>query len=287
MGSRCKVVSDVSHFLVTSSRREKAVKLALSAFNELRERGYNVILDSNLDGGKEEFDESNQQIDAILVFGGDGTILKTLKRWINIPILGINCGRVGFLTEIEPDELIKAIEKFERNEFFYEKYTTLSIESVEYPNPIAVNDIVVISDKTGRIITLKVSINNKQLYTFNGDGIIIASTTGSSAYSRSAGGPLIMPTVDAFSIVAICPFLGRVYPLVVPPETEIKVINASKYRDGNVVIDGEIYCKLKYEESITVTKSEKKVNFVRFSDNYVERVREKLLKLDPDDINEE
>ena len=286
MDSRCEVMLNGSHFLVTSSKREKAVKTALNAFNKLKERGYNVILDSNLDGRKEQFDESNQKIDVILVFGGDGTILKTLNRWIDLPILGVNCGRVGFLTEIEPDELIKAIEKFERNEFFYEEYTTLSVVATNCSNLVAVNDVIVIPDKTGRIITLKVSINGEPLYTFNGDGIIVASTTGSSAYSRSAGGPLIMPTVDAFSIVAICPFLGRVYPLVVPPETEIKVINASKYRDGTVVLDGEIYCKLKCGESITVTKSEKKVKFVRFSNNYVERVREKLLKLDPDDVNE-
>ncbi|MCK4845871.1 MAG: NAD(+)/NADH kinase, partial [Candidatus Heimdallarchaeota archaeon] len=194
---------DVSHFLVTSSKREKAVKTALTAFNKLKESGYNVILDSNLDGGKGQFDESNQKIDVVLVFGGDGTILKTLSRWINLPILGVNCGRVGFLTEIEPDELIKAIEKFERNEFFYEEYTTLSVVATNCSNLVAVNDVIVIPDKTGRIITLKVSINGEPLYTFNGDGIIVASTTGSSAYSRSAGGPLIMPTVDAFSIVAI------------------------------------------------------------------------------------
>ena len=274
--------------LIRSSSNEKAKKLAIDSYKKLKQGNFSVYLDPLL---SKEVDDANKarlddKIDFIFVFGGDGTILKTFANWKNVPILGINCGRVGFLTEITPDELEGAMEKFKKKEYSIETNSTLATSTETYPTISAANDVIVTSDKIGQMILLKVEINDKYLYSLHGDGIIIASCVGSSAYSLSAGGSLIMPKVDAFTIVPICPFSKRVIPIVVPTSAKITVKNLSKYRAGKVVIDGQSYYSLGYKESIRVGKSSDSINFVRFSENYVTRVREKLLRFNPDDIDE-
>ena len=146
------------------------------------------------------------------------------------------------------------------------------------------HDVVVTSDKVGQIITLRVELNGQYLYTIGGDGLIIATSVGSSAYSLSAGGSLLMPTVDAFTLVPICPFSRRTIPMVVSENAKIKVTNVSEYRAGNVVVDGNMYYSLGNNESIELSKSGDKIKFVRFSSNYVPRVREKLLRYNPENF---
>jgi len=277
-----------SCILIRSSSSPKARKLAVETYNKLKDRNYNVFLDSLL---SREVDDAKKvcmddELDFIFVFGGDGTILKTFANWKNVPILGINCGRVGFLTEITPDEFEEAMEKLDKNDYFIETNSALAISTKTYSTLSAANDVIVTSDKIGQMILLRIEVNDKFLYTLHGDGLIIASCVGSSAYSLSAGGSLIMPSLDAFTIVPICPFSKRVIPMVVPATAKITVKNLTKYRAGKVVIDGQSYYSLGYKESIKVKKSDEHINFVRFSENYVTRVREKLLRFNPDDSNE-
>ena len=282
------MVSKDSCILITSSNQEKTKEVALSAFDRLKERGFNVFLDSFLAEKRDDVAPicSETTVELILVYGGDGTILKTFKNWKNTPILGVNCGRVGFLSEIKPEELDEALDKIIQNEFSIEFYSALAVSTAASPTISAANDVIVTSDKIGQIITLKVQINNKYLYTLNGDGLIVSTCVGSSAYSLSAGGTLIMPNLDAFSLVPICPFSRRIIPLVSSSDVQITITNLSKYRAGHVVIDGAKYYSLGHGESITVNKSHDKIGFLRFSNNYVDRVRDKLLKYNPDDFNE-
>ncbi|MHA1708080.1 MAG: NAD(+)/NADH kinase [Candidatus Heimdallarchaeaceae archaeon] len=280
------LLSRDSCILITSSSQEEIKKLALASLKDLEAKGFTVFLDSFL--AKEVDDEHKVCFDDIInfifVFGGDGTILKTFSKWKNIPILGINCGRVGFLTEIAPQEFPLAVKKLEKGEYFIEKYNTLSISTATYPTLSAANDLVVTSDKVGQIISLKVEINDQYLYTLNGDGVIVSTCVGSSAYSLSAGGSLLMPNVNAFSLVPICPFSRHIIPMVASLDTEIKITNVSKYRAGNVIIDGKMYYSLGNNESVIASKSEEKISFIRFSNNYVPRVREKLIRYDPNDF---
>ena len=277
-----------SCILIRSSSNEKAKEVAIQAYHKLKKKNYNVFLDALL--SKEITDATkvciDDKIDFIFVFGGDGTILKTYANWKNTPILGINCGKVGFLTELVPDEFESVIEKLEKQEYFIETHSTLAVSTKTYPTISAANDAIVTSDKIGQMIFLRVEVNDRFLYTVHGDGLIIASCVGSSAYSLSAGGSLLMPKVDAFTLVPICPFSKRVIPIVIPSSAKIMIKNLSKYRAGKVVIDGQSYYSLGYKETIKVEKSDESINFVRFSDNYVSRVREKLLRFNPDDIDE-
>ena len=282
------MVSKDSCILITSSNQEDAKEIALSAFNRLKERGFNVFLDSFLASRVKDVDPicSEITVELILVFGGDGTILKTFKKWKNVPILGANCGRVGFLTEINPEELDTALDRIISGDFFTEFFDAIAVTAKTSPTISAANDVVITSDKVGQILSLKVHINGKYLYTLNGDGLIVSTCVGSSAYSLSAGGSLVMPNIDVFNLVPICPFSRRIIPLVISSDVEITVTNISQYRSGHVIIDGATYYSLGYGESITIGKSTDKIGFLRFSNNYVDRVRDKLLKYNPDDFNE-
>jgi len=282
------LISKKSCILITSSKKSNSKKVALDVFDKMLKKGYKVLLDSFL-AKKIEGEHKvckDDKIDFIMVFGGDGTILKTFTNWKNTPILGINCGRVGFLSEIQPEEIEEALNKIEKQEYFIEEHSTITISSENYPSLSAVNDVLVAADNVGQNLLLKIYVNDQYFYTLYGDGLIVASCTGSSAHSLSAGGSLLMPNINAVILVPVCPFSKKIVPIVIPSDKEIKIENLSKYRAGKVVIDGKSYYSLGYKESITVSDSEDKISFMRFSDNYIERVREKLLKFNFDDLNE-
>lgn len=282
------LISKKSCILITSSKQSSSKKAALDAFDKMVKNDYKVLLDRFLAKKIEEKYKvcKDDKIDLIMVFGGDGTILKTFASWKNTPILGINCGRVGFLSEIKPEDVEEALNKIEKQEYFIEEHSTIAISSENYPDISAVNDVLVAADNVGQNLLLKIYINNQYFYTLYGDGLIVASCTGSSAHSLSAGGSLLMPTLNAVILVPVCPFSKKIVPIVMSSDKEIKIKNLSKYRAGKVVVDGKSYYSLGYKESITVSKSDDKINFMRFSDNYIERVREKLLKFNFDDLNE-
>jgi len=277
-----------SQILITSSNHNITKELALSAFQKFQNKGYDVYLDSFLALRREDTlpVDKNEKLDLVIVFGGDGTILKTFANWKNVPILGVNCGKIGFLTEIEPEELDTAIDKIEKNEYFFEGFNALKVSSENFPSFTAANDVIVTSDKIGQIISLRVTIDDQYLYTSDGDGMIIASCVGSSAYSLSAGGSLIVPCINALTLVPICPISRRIFPMVISSDVKLSLVNLSEYRAGHVVIDGKTYYSIGYKESIDITISDDQILFLRFSENYVKRVREKLLKFNPDDFDE-
>ncbi len=281
-------LSKDSQILITSSNQDNTKELALSAFQNLENKGYKVYLDSFLAERRKNTlpVDKNAKLDLIIVYGGDGTILKTYADWKNVPILGVNCGRVGFLSEIKPEDLDTALEKINKQAFFIEGFHTLAVSSDNFPTFSAANDVIITSDKLGQIISLKVTIDDKYLYTSDGDGLIVATCVGSSAYSLSAGGPLIVPCINALTLVPICPISRRIFPMVISSDVKITISNLSEYRAGHVVIDGKTYYRIGYNESVNITRSGDQILFLRFSDNYVSRVREKLLKYDPDDYNE-
>lgn len=277
-----------SCILITSGRQERSKKMALAFHQKMVDNGYQAYIDIYLAEmkGKPELACTDQEPNIIFVFGGDGTILKTYATWQNAPIFGINCGRVGFLTTIEPDEIDQALSRLENGEYFIEEYSTIEVKSKQ-ENPVsAANDVIVTSNQAGQTLSLRIDVDGEYLYSMDGDGLIVATSTGSSAYNLSAGGSLISPKVEAVTIVPICPFYRHVIPMVFSLDSTIKVTNMSKHRDGGVVIDGLSLYSIKHGESIEITKSNDKIKFIRFTDNYITRVREKLLPFNPDDFNE-
>lgn len=274
--------------LITSTRHKYSRDLALSFHEKLKNRGYTSFLDTYLAETLErpELACPEKKPSIIFVFGGDGTILRTYEVWKNIPIFAINCGKVGFLTEINPDQIDDALDSLENGKGFIESFNTISVSTRNSETVSAVNDVIVTCDTIGQSISLKLHVDDQYVYTLDADGLIIATSIGSSAYGLSAGGSLIVPTLEAITTVPICPFSRRVVPMVFPLNSKLKVTNLSKTKYGSVVIDGKVHYNIGYLESIEVKKSENKINFIRFEENYIKRVREKLLRFNLDDRDE-
>ena len=189
-------------------------------------------------------------VDLILTIGGDGSFLCTSRYYSskNIPILGINMGRLGYLSQIKPNEIDIIIQKLKNNDFIIEKRLML-----KSGNNVALNDIVVKGQNCARTSTLDLFINNKLLCSYVADGVIISTPTGTTAYSLSAGGPIISPTLNCFLIIPICPHTLNTRPIVIPNNEKI-IIKSHEKENLNVSYDGQVDIIVKNE--IKIEKNE-------------------------------
>lgn len=228
---------------------------------------------------KEKFDNScvfsissmPSDIDFAMVIGGDGTFLKSARFYskFQIPILGFNMGRLGYLAQAKPNEINEVIEKIKNSDFNIEKRLMLKAD-----NNIALNDIVVKGMNCARSETFHLYINNKKICSYVADGIIISTPTGSTAYSMSAGGPIISPSLDCFLIIPICPHTLNTRPLIVPVNEKIKIKTSSKL---NVSYDGQIEVIL--DNEVEIEKNENCANLLilnKQKDRFYDILKEKL-----------
>ena len=231
-------------------------------------------------------------IDIALTLGGDGTLLSTGRKFASkgVPLCGINLGRVGFLAEIETDEIIDKLTKIINNNYFIEK--RLMLEGVVYRNgekifsAEAINDIVVTKSGLSRMIKLKLLIDDILTAEYQADGIIFATSTGSTAYSLSAGGPIINPSLKVMLITPICPHSVNARPLIIDENEEIKLKVSARHNDIGLTVDGQIVYPLLPGDLITIKKSLLTADFIRFTDkNYYKtdykgrtEIREEILK---------
>ncbi|NGX30718.1 MAG: NAD kinase [Chlamydiae bacterium] len=190
-----------------------------------------------------------EDIDYCISIGGDGTILEFLHTFskIKAPLLGINLGKLGFLADVRLDELIPSLKAFVNQEFNIEERLML-----EYNNLFALNDIVIHRASNPALIELNIHVDGNYFNTFRADGIIIATPTGSTAYSLSAGGPIITPSIKALCLTTICPHAISNRPIVFLPEKELVVEYISPYKPVEVTIDGITQFHLKTKESLTI-----------------------------------
>jgi NAD+ kinase len=215
--------------------------------------------------------------DMAIILGGDGTLLRTQSQMREeIPIFGINMGTVGFLTEIEVKDTFKALKEILKGKYYTEKRTQLSI-SHESQRFSALNEVVIMTDQTAKMLHFEVQVDNEVIEEFRADGLIISTPSGSTAYSMSAGGPILDPKVGGFIIIPICPFKLGVRPFIVSDNSEIKVKLLKKGKKAIFVVDGQIDEEVKYMDEIRFKKSEKKVHFIRTSTKYFyKKVKDKL-----------
>lgn len=205
--------------------------------------------------------------DLIIVFGGDGTLL-SVSRLVGdrgIPILGVNLGGLGFITELHKDEIQKDIDNILSGRFNFEERINLSADifrgEKKMAHHTALNDVVISKGALARMIELDININNQYVTTFKADGLIISTPTGSTAHSLSAGGPILYPTLESFVITPICPHTLTSRPIVIPDTFMIDVF----IRIGDDVfltLDGQVGLPLKVSDRVMVKKSEYKTRFV-------------------------
>ncbi|MBI4470588.1 MAG: NAD(+)/NADH kinase [Acidobacteria bacterium] len=221
--------------------------------------------------------------DLILVLGGDGTIIATSRLLAGrpVPVMGINFGSLGYLTEFTLDGLIPSMEAVLEGRTKIAGRMMLSVKVLRGAEIIAefdlLNDAVVNKSALARIVEIETSVDDVHVSTFRADGMILATPTGSTAYSLSAGGPIVHPAMDAILMTPICPHTLTNRPLVIPPDSVITMRLASPPEDVLVTLDGQIGIPLTVQDLVTVRASPRRFHLVQPIDkNYFHVLRDKL-----------
>ncbi len=268
--------------LVARSDVPEAVTLALAIADFLTEKGVDILLDTPLAMELSTYkdrkcDLEDMDVDMVVAIGGDGTILRT-QSFIShkkIPLIGINMGTVGFLTEIDPENAFTAIKEVLAGNYFVERRNQLLVWH-DHDLPLALNEVVLMTRKPAKMLHIQISVDDEIMEELRADGLIIATPSGSTAYSMSAGGPIIDPKVKAFIIVPICPFKLGARPTVVSDESIIKVKLLREGKKAIAVIDGQFEEEINYMDEIIFRKSDNCAYFVRLTKDFYRKVREKL-----------
>ncbi len=210
-----------------------------------------------------------KEAQCLIVLGGDGTLLNSarLAAPAGIPLLGINIGRMGFLTEVDAPELFFALEKLLKGEYSVDDRMMLEAKVYRRGSCVArstaLNDAVVTKGAFARLIFLETYVNDEYVATYPADGLIIASPTGSTAYSLSAGGPLVSPDLALMLVTPICPHSLWARPLVIGAESEIRVIVNSQKEEVMLTMDGQYGVRLEQNDAVVVTRSPFQAKFIR------------------------
>lgn len=223
-------------------------------------------------------------IDLIIVLGGDGTLLgvaRELDNEIDIPLLGINIGNLGFLSSVEVSDIDIAIEKLFTGNYNIQKRMMIECKvnlEGKYDKCRALNDIVVTRGILSRMVKIQVLIDGKRYYTFKGDGLIIATPTGSTAYSFSAGGPFVYPDVDVITLTPICAHTKGMQTIVLNSDSEIEIKAENDKEEIYITFDGQKAIKLNDEALIKIKKSKRYAKILLFDDyDYFKLLRTKIL----------
>ncbi|HEY5599744.1 MAG TPA: NAD(+)/NADH kinase [Candidatus Manganitrophaceae bacterium] len=221
--------------------------------------------------------------DLIIVLGGDGTLLSVARRieGRDTPILGVNLGGLGFLTEVALDELYPNLERIFKNEFLEDPRLTLKSfvrrGSERYPQPTVLNDVTIHKGGLSKLIKLEITIDDQFVTSLRADGLIVASATGSTAYSLSSGGPIVHPSVDAIVLTPVSPHMLTNRPIVVPSNAGVDVTLKTDEKGPVVLLDGQETFPLQAEDVIHIQASEKRLKLIRSPHrNYYQILRRKL-----------
>ena len=247
-----------------------SIKLAQYTFDSFLNKGYKATLSSS----------AKLDINASLVvaIGGDGTLLRCARFFApyNVPILGINIGRLGFLAQVNANEIDSCIEKLISGKY---KIETRMMLSAQNNSVLALNDIVIKGDSFSRTSKLFLSINDKTVCDYLADGIIVSTPTGSTAYTLSAGGPVIVPEIDAMVIVPICAHTLTARPLVIPSGDVVKITSCDNCNNLKLSADGQNTVDVKSNDFVEIKKSHivaKLVVLEKDNNDFYSILREKL-----------
>ena len=263
---------------------EESIQLTEEIVEFLLKMGIKTLLDESVVKNLNKYENiscplEEMEADIIIAVGGDGTILRT-QSFIStkeIPLFGINMGTVGFLTEIDPKLVFKSIEQVLAGKYEVERRTQLQIKHNQKLHS-ALNEVVIMTRKPAKMLHMEISVDDEVVEELRADGLIIATPSGSTAYSMSAGGPIVDPQVGAFIIVPICPFKLGSRPIVVPDNSQIKVKLLREGKKAMAVIDGQTEEEINHMDEIIFRKSENYAYFVRLTKDFYRKVREKLTK---------
>lgn len=232
----------------------------------------------------ETFDILDNTYDLFFTIGGDGTILKSINyiKNLDIPIVGINTGRLGFLSTIQKEQIGETIHTILKKDFHISRRAVLKIETKprfddEISDNVALNEIAVSRKNTTSMITVDTWLNDQYLTSYWADGLIIATPTGSTGYSLSCGGPVITPDADSIVITPIAPHNLNARPLIIKDDTKI-TLKVSGREDSHLLSMDSRLASLKNDTEIIIQKAPYTINLVELNDNsFLQTLRKKLL----------
>ena len=228
------------------------------------------------------FDNYNFDVDFVISIGGDGTFLRAASMVGSkaTPIIGVNTGRLGFLADIHPDEIDHAIAEIADGHYAVAPHAVIMVEAggeIIEGSPFALNDIAVLKRDNAAMISVRTCINGEYLVTYQADGLIVSTPTGSTAYGLSNGGPIIVPDADILCLTPVAPHSLNVRPIVINDDSEITLEVESRSHNFLVAIDGRSE-KLLESTRLTIRKAPYTINIVkRDSRSYFSTLREKMM----------
>ncbi len=260
-------------FLIVKHQGEKAPYIAKAVETFLKEKG--IIINK---------DELSKDDEAIIVIGGDGTLLHvaSLAFRRQIPLLGINAGGLGFLTEVHTDEMKEALDSLIQGHFKLDERMVLSVKVFEENDKlikeyVALNEAVITKGALSKIIQIHTWADGDYLTTYKGDGLIISTATGSTGYNLSAGGPIVHPSLEVTILTPICPFALSARPLILSGSTKIKIKVQNIQEEVCLDIDGQVGLHLEEDYSVEITRMKDKLKLVKTPHrDYFTILREKL-----------
>ena len=259
----------------------EAVNLMINSISNL---DINLYIDKSSNNKNENFTvlehkEFVKKVDIVVVFGGDGTLLNAARKYLNydIPILGINMGNVGFLTDISTDNFEKTIKEVLDGNY---KIEERNLVSAKFGNNhlYGLNEVVIHSGSYAQLMRYRLNVNDKVVYEQRSDGLIIATPTGSTAYALSAGGPIIHPSLDVWTILPMLPQSLSSRPFVISTDEKVEMdLFDGPNENAKICVDGQDDIDIPYGEKILISKMEKTLKLVHPNDNdFFEACREKL-----------
>jgi NAD+ kinase len=275
--------------LVVKRNQPKAIAIAQKLAHHIRAKHLVPLAETDIapkiDSEPLSREDLAERADFMVVLGGDGTLLGVARLTAarGTPILGVNLGGLGFLTEVTVDEAMNALDRVLKGDYDVDRRITLDVtvsrttgDSHRMDRFVAVNDVVLNRGPLGRMLQLEVRADGEPFCTYRADGLIIATPTGSTAYALSAGGPIVFPTLGAVVLAPICPHTLSNRPVVLPDAFEIEItVNASDH-DATLTVDGQESAMVGSEDVIRVKRGSHGVSLVRSEHGYFEVWRNKL-----------
>ena len=266
---------------LSNSIDNEALNLMINSLSNL---DISLYLDESSNNKNKNFtvldhEEYVKKVDIVIVFGGDGTLLNAARKYLNyeIPILGINMGNVGFLTDISTENFEKTIKEVLEGSY---KIEERNLVSAKFGNNhlYGLNEVVIHSGAYAQLMRYRLNVNDKVVYEQRSDGLIIATPTGSTAYALSAGGPIIHPSLDVWTILPMLPQSLSSRPFVISSNEKVEMDLFDGPNDNaKICVDGQDDIDIPYGEKILISKMEKTLKLVHPNDNdFFEACREKL-----------
>lgn len=278
--------------IITKAKISAKIGIVKKLKRYLESRGAEVFLDTNCAfdvDGSEGYKKTQllELVDLVITLGGDGTLLKTASKMPlkKVFVLPVNMGTLGFLTESTPENLFKHLDRVFKKHFVVDERmllrTTIYRNNEKIESFLSLNECAITQGSFARLITLGVEVNQRKIVDLKADGLVVASPTGSTGHSLSAGGPIVHPNIDGFLLTPVCPVSLSNRPILIPSDRQIKITILSENMDQSsrvgLTLDGQTTFSLLSGDEVKIRSSSRKLRILRMTgQNYYKMLRTKL-----------